>query len=72
MRFERDLALQNIYISKQPFQTQPQIENEDVTWSCQYDMSAIRTNKHRALSPQEMELDGWFLLLHMVLETCAI
>ena len=25
------LALQNILLSKQPFKTQPQIENEDVT-----------------------------------------
>ena len=30
MPFKRDLALQNIPLSKQPFITQPQIENEDV------------------------------------------
>ena len=31
MPFKPDLALQNIPLSKQPFKTQPQIENEDVT-----------------------------------------
>ena len=31
MPFKCDLALQNIPLSKQPFKTQPQIENEDVT-----------------------------------------
>ena len=30
MPFKRDLALHNILLSKQPFETQPQIENEDV------------------------------------------
>jgi hypothetical protein len=72
MPFKRDLALQNIPLSKQPFKTQPQIENQDVTWSPQYSMSTTRANKRRALSLQEVELDGWFLILHIVLETCAI
>ena len=72
MPFKRDLALQNIPLSKQPFKTQPQIENEDVTWSPQYNLPATRTNKRRALSLQEVELDGWFLILHIVLETCTI
>ena len=31
MPFKRDLALQNRPLSKHPFKTQPQIENEDVT-----------------------------------------
>ena len=31
MPFKRDLALQNIPLSKQPFKMQPQIQNEDVT-----------------------------------------
>jgi hypothetical protein len=31
MPFKRDLALQNIPLSNQPFKTQPEIENEDVT-----------------------------------------
>ena len=31
MPFKRDLALQNIPLLTQPFKTQPQIENEDVT-----------------------------------------
>jgi hypothetical protein len=54
------LALQNIpSLSKHPFKTQPQIENdEDVTGSPQYDMPATRTNKRRALSLQEVELHG--------------
>jgi hypothetical protein len=60
MPFKRDLALQNIpSLSKHPFKTQPQIENdEDVTGSPQYDMPATRTNKRRALSLQEVELHG--------------
>ena len=33
MPFKCDLALQSIPLSKQPFEMQPQIENEDVTWS---------------------------------------
>ena len=35
MPFKHDLALQNVPLSKQPFKVQPQIENEDVTWSSQ-------------------------------------
>ena len=61
MLFKHDLALQNIPLSKQPFKTHSQIENEDVTWTPQYNMPATRTNKHRALSLQEAELDGWFV-----------
>ena len=36
MLFKHDLALQNKPLSKQPFTTQPQTRNEDVTWSSQY------------------------------------
>jgi hypothetical protein len=61
MSFKCDLALQNIPLSKQPFRMQPQTENEDVTWSPQYNLPTTRTNKRRALSLQEVELDGWFL-----------
>ena len=64
-------ALQNISLSKLPFKTQPQIENEAVTWSPQYNMLATRTNKCRALSLQEVELDGSILILHIVMETCT-
>ena len=70
--FKRDLALQNIPLSQQPFKTQPQIENEDVTWSPRYNLHVTRINKCRALSRQEVELDGWFLFLHVVLKTCTI
>ena len=70
--FKRDLAPQNIPLSKQPFKTQPQIENEEVTWSPQYNLPATSTNKRRALSLQEVDLDGRFLILHVVLETCII
>ena len=31
MPFKRDLALQTTPLSKQPFEMQPQIENEDIT-----------------------------------------
>ena len=71
MPFKRDLCLQNIPLSKQAFKVQPQIETWDVTWSPQYNLHAIRTNKRRALPLQEVELDGWFLILHIILETCT-
>ena len=59
MPFKRNLALQNIPPSKQPsFKTQPQIENEDVTSSPQHNMLVTITTKRRALSLQEVELDG--------------
>ena len=58
MPFKHELALQNTPPSKQPFKTQPQIENADVTLSSQYKLPNTRTNKHRALSLQELELDG--------------
>ena len=66
MPFKRNFALRNIPLSKQPFKMQPQIEDEDVTWSRQCDMLATRTNKRRALSLQEVKVDGWFLILHIV------
>ena len=59
-------------LSKQPFKMQPQIENDVVTWSPQYNLPATRINKCRALSPQEVELDGWILILHIVLETYTL
>jgi hypothetical protein len=31
MSFKRDVALQNIPLSKEPFKMQPQLENEDVS-----------------------------------------
>ena len=73
MPFKRNLALQNIPFSKQPFKTQPQIENEDVTWSPQYNLPATRTNKRWALPLQEVELDDKFLKVwsnhaHFILE----
>ena len=60
--FKRDLALQNIRFSKQPFSMQPQIENEDITWSPQYNMSVTTTKQRKALLLQEVELDGWFVI----------
>ena len=35
-------------------------------------MPITRTNKRRALSLQEVELYGWFLIFHIVLEICII
>ena len=65
MRFDPS----EIYLSQNnPSETQPQIENEGITWSPQYNMPVRRTNKRRPLSLQEVELDGWFLILHIVLE----
>ena len=72
MPFKRDLALQNTPLSKQPFRMQPKFENEDVTWSPWCNLPATRTNKHRALSLRVVELDGWFLIICIVLETCTI
>ena len=62
MPFKCDFGLQIIPLSKQPFKMQPQIENEDVTWSRQYNLPATRANKRRASSLQAIELDGWFLI----------
>ena len=50
---------------KSTFKTQPQIENKDVAWSPRYNLPTTRTNKCRALSLQEVELDGWFFILHI-------
>ena len=49
MLFKRDLTLQNTPLSKQPFKTQPQIENEDVACIPQHNLRATRINKRRAL-----------------------
>ena len=44
-------------------------------WRCHlksyFNLPATRTNKCRALSLQEVELDGRFWILHNVLETCT-
>ena len=61
MPFRHDLALQNIPLSKQPFKTQPQSENEDVTRSPQHNLPTTRANNRRALSLQKVEL-GWLIL----------
>ena len=62
-----------IYLSQNnPSKRNPKLRNEDVTWNPHYNMPATRTNKCGALSLQEVELDGWFLILHIVLETCTI
>ena len=45
-----------------PFKTQPQIENEVVTWSPQYNLPATRTNKRRALSLQRSRV-RWLILI---------
>ena len=58
MPFKRDMALQSLPLSKQPFKTQPPIENEDVTLSPQYHLSAKKINKRRTLLLQTVELDG--------------
>ena len=51
-----------IHLSQtQPFKMQPQIENEQVTWSPQYNVLATRINKRRAVSLQEVELE-WLIL----------
>ena len=60
----------NIYVVYA--QLQPQIENEDITWSPEYNLPSTRTNNHRVLSLQEVELDDWFLILDIVQKTCTI
>jgi hypothetical protein len=70
--FRHELVLQSIPLSKQPFKTQLQIENEDVTWSPRYPLLTTRTDMRMALSLQEVESDDGFLILHIVLETCFI
>ena len=64
--------LQIIPLPKQSFKMQPQIENEDVTQRSRCNLLATRTNKHRALSLQEVELDCWFLILRIILKTCTL
>ena len=71
MPFERDVALHSIPLSNQPFKMQPQIENEDVIWSLQCDLPVTRSVKRRTLSLQEVELDGRFLILCVVLKACT-
>ena len=51
---------------------QPQIENEDITGNPLCNLPATRANKRRASSLQEVELDGRFLILHIVLKACTI
>ena len=53
MPFKRDLALQNIPLSKQP-----QIENEDDTWSPRYYLPATRTNKSRGIVTTRSRVRG--------------
>jgi hypothetical protein len=62
------------YTSSQnsPSKWNPNLKNEDIVWSPQYNLPATRTNERRALSLQEVQLDGWILILHIVLETCTI
>ena len=50
----------------------PKWKNEDVTWSPLYNLPTTRINKRRALSLQEVELHGWLLIFHIVLQTCSI
>jgi hypothetical protein len=59
--FKCNLALQNIPLSKQPFKTQPQIENEDATWSPRYNLHVTKTNKRRTLSLQRSGI-RWLIL----------
>ena len=42
-----------------PSKRSPKLKIEDVTWSPQCALLGTRTNKHKALSKQEVELDGW-------------
>jgi hypothetical protein len=48
----RNVACQNIPLSKQPFKTQPQFGNEDITQSPQYNLLGTRINERRASSLQ--------------------
>ena len=48
---------------------QPRIQSEDITWNPSYILLTTRTNKRKALSLQKVELDDWFLILHIILET---
>ena len=59
--FKCDSALQKIPLSKQPSKRNPNLK-----------MKTSLEILNTALSLQEMESDGWFLILHIVLETCTI
>ena len=72
MPFKLDLNPQNIHLLKQYFKIEPHIEKDYISWSPQYNLPATKTNKRRALSLQTVELDGWFLILHIVLKPCTM
>ena len=47
---QHNLALPSIYASlKTTFQNATQIEDEDITWSAQYNLPAIETDERKAL-----------------------
>ena len=62
MPFKRDLALQNIPLSTQPFKTQPQIENEDVTLEILYTISPRQEHKCRAYIATTRSEVRWLIL----------
>ena len=61
-----------IYLSQTTLQNATPNWIEDVTWTPQFTLLGTNTNKRRALPIQEVELDGWFSILHIVVETCTI
>ena len=62
-----------IYFSqKNPPKCNPKLKMKTSPWSPQYNLLTTRINKRRALSRQEVEYDGWFLVFHIVLQTRTI
>ena len=58
MPFKRNVAPQNKPLSKQPFETQPQIEKEDVTWNPQYNLHVKHYSYENGLAKFHLSLES--------------
>ena len=71
--FKCDLALQNIPFSQNnPSKRNPKLKMKTSLEVLDLICPPTRTNKRMALSLQEVELDGCFVTLQIVLKTCTI
>ena len=74
MPFKRAFALPNIPLSlKLALQNAtPNLKLKTSLEVLNKNLLATRINERRALSLQEVELDGSFLILHIVMKTCTV
>ena len=77
-KIEVFIALQTRFKPSKYTSLKTTLQNATPNWKgrchlkIQYNLPTTRTNKCRALSLQEVKLDGWFLILHIILEMCTI